>query len=134
MTSAELTGMAEGIQAEIQSSGRREIVVLGGPLEDAAERAMLAWATVAGAAVVLEPNPAFRVATAVWVRPTVFHGTAAELADLRARVEKERTGFWRRGPRLPFGRLRTVLVAGALAGDDEAFWRERGVRLVGLRP
>lgn len=86
---------------------------------------MLAWATLAGAAVVLEPDPALRVATAAWVRPTVFHGSAAEIVALRAWVEKER------GKRLPFRRLRTVLVSGGgtLAAEDAAFWRGRGVRV-----
>ncbi|HKI02961.1 MAG TPA: hypothetical protein VKK31_13380 [Thermoanaerobaculia bacterium] len=126
--------MAERVQAEIGMplrKGLREIVVLSGPLERPEERAMLSWATVAGAAVVLEPNPALRVATAAWVRPTVFHGTAEELGGLRGWVEKEGKGFWRRGPGLPFRRLRTVLVAGdeALDGGSEAFWRERSVRV-----
>jgi hypothetical protein len=135
LAAADLIGMAERVQAEIQSLDGREIVVLGGPLEDPAERAMLSWATVAGAAVVLEPNPSYRIATAAWVRPTVFHGTPEEIAGLRAWVEKERKGFWRRGPRLPFRRLRTVLVTGvaALAKEDAAFWQERGVRVARVR-
>ena len=104
-------------------SDRREIVVLGGALGDPVERTMLSWATLTGAAVVLEPDPALRAATAAWVRPTVFHGTPGEIADLRARVKKKRG--------LPFGRLRTVLVAGwqVLAPEDEAFWRQRGVKV-----
>ena len=110
-------------------SGEREIVVLGGPLEQPEERAMLTWATVTGAAVALEPAPGARIATAAWVRPTVFHGTAEEIALLRAWVEKGR-----RRRRLPFGRLRTVLVAGSeLAEEDAAYWRERGVK-VGRTP
>lgn len=133
-TAAELMEVVERVQGEIQGPLRkspREILVLGGPLERPEERAMLSWATVAGAAVVLEPDPALRVATAAWVRPTVFHGTAAELAGLRSWVEKEGRGFPRRGPGLPFRRLRTVLVAGgeALAEGEEAFWRGRGVRV-----
>jgi hypothetical protein len=130
LTAADLVAMAEGIEAQIAPSGSREIVVLSGPFEIPEERAMLSWATVNGAAVVLEPNPAYRVATAAWVRPTVFHGTSAELTSLRTWVEKEKKGWLHRGPRLPFRRLRTVLVAGpALAEEDEAFWRVRGVRV-----
>jgi hypothetical protein len=130
LSAAELIAMADGVQALIGPSVEREIVVLSRSIEIPAERAMLAWATVAGAAVVLEPNPAFRVATAAWVRPTVFHGTAAELQALRTWVEKEKRGFLRRRPRLPFRRLRTILVTGsALREDDEAFWRGRGVRV-----
>jgi hypothetical protein len=123
----ELMEMAERVQREIapaRRGGEREIVVLGGPLEKPEERAMLSWATVTGAAVALEPGPGLRIATAAWVRPTVFHGTAEEIAALRAWVEKGR----RRG--LPFGRLRTVLVTGEELGEEEAaFWRGRGVKL-----
>jgi hypothetical protein len=100
-------------------------VVLGGPLESPVERTMLAWATLAGAAVVLEPDPALRAATAAWARPTLFHGSPDEIAALRVWAEKER------GRRLPFRRLRTVLVSGGgtLAEGDVAFWRGRGVRV-----
>jgi hypothetical protein len=122
-TGAEIVAAGERLQGVIGETGEREIVVLGGPLEDPLERTMMAWATLSGAAVVLEPDPALRAATAVWVRPTVFHGTLEEIADLRARVGKARRG------RLPFRRLRTVVVAGALAAEDAAFWEERGVRV-----
>ncbi|HYX26662.1 MAG TPA: hypothetical protein VFC23_21090 [Thermoanaerobaculia bacterium] len=125
---AELVEVAARVQAEItpaRRTGKREIVVLGGPLEQPEERAMLTWATVAGAAVALEPAPGARVATAAWVRPTVFHGTVEEIALLRAWVEKAKK---KRG--LPFGRLRTVLAASpGLPEEDAAFWRERGVKV-----
>jgi hypothetical protein len=123
-TSAEMIAAGEQLHGDIGGPGDREIVVLGGSLEDPVERTMLSWATLAGAAVVLEPDPALRPATAAWVRPTVFHGTPDEIAELRTRVGKRKQG-------LPFRRLRTVLVAGwgALAPEDEAFWRERGVRV-----
>jgi hypothetical protein len=125
---AELMAMADRIQAEIAPARRaeeREIVVLGGALETLEERAMLTWATVTGAAVALEPASELRMATAAWVRPTVFHGTVEEIAALRAWAEKTR-----RRRRLPFGRLRTFLVAGGELGEEEkAFWRERGVTL-----
>ena len=121
----ELMEMAERVQGKIAPARReREIVVLGGPLESIEERAMLSWATVTGAAVALEPEPGLRIATAAWVRPTVFHGTAEEISALRTWVEKGK----RRG--LPFGRLRTVLVAGEeLEGEEAAFWSGRGVKL-----
>ena len=122
-TAAELIAAGERLQADIGASDSREIVVLGGALGDPVERTMLSWATLTGAAVVLEPDPALRAATAAWVRPTVFHGTPAEIADLRTRVKKKRG--------LPFRRLRTVLVAGwqVLPPEDEAFWRGRGVQV-----
>ena len=120
-TAAEMIAGGERLQGEIGEAAAREIVVLGGALDGAVERTMLSWATLAGAAVVLEPDPALRPATAAWVRPTVFHGTPEEIADLRARVGR------RRGR--PFRRLRTVLVAGSLPAEDEVFWRERGVKV-----
>ena len=120
-------GMADGVQSEIappRKTGEREIIVLGGPLERPEERAMLSWATLTGAAVALEPEPGLRIATAAWVRPTVFHGTIEEIAALRAWAEKGR----KRG--LPFGRLRTVLVVGGEIGDEGSrFWQGRGVKL-----
>ena len=119
-----LAAAAERVGAAIGPApkGKREIVVLGGPLGEPAERAMLAWATLTGAAVVLEPDPALRPATAAWARPTVFHGTPAEIADLRSRVKE-------RGKRRPFRRLRTMLVTGAeeLAAEEAAWWEGRGV-------
>jgi hypothetical protein len=130
LSATDLVAMAERIGTLIEPSTQRDIVVLSGPFEIPEERAMLSWATMTGAAVVLEPNSTLRAATAAWVRPTVFHCTAAELASLRAWVEKEKKGWLRRGPRLPFRRLHTVLVTGpALAEGDEAFWRGRGVRV-----
>ncbi|HEY4561865.1 MAG TPA: hypothetical protein VIJ36_02745, partial [Thermoanaerobaculia bacterium] len=123
-TMGEIAASGERLQRLIGETGAREIVVLGGPLEDPLERAMIAWATLSGAAVVLEPDPALRAATAAWVRPTVFHGTPAEIADLRARVGKRRKG------RLPFRRLRTVLVSGEISEEEAGFWRERGVALL----
>jgi hypothetical protein len=122
-TGAETVVAAEGLQEEIGGTGEREIVVLGGPLEDPMERMMMAWATLSGAAVVLEPDPALRAATAAWVRPTVFHGTPGEIADLRARAGKRRKG------RLPFRRLRALVVVGTLAEEDAAFWEERGAQV-----
>jgi hypothetical protein len=131
LTAADLIAMAEGVQKLVEPAGEHEIVVLGGPLEDPDERAMLSWATLAGAAVVLEPNPALRVATAAWARPTVFHGTAEEIVALRAWVKKEKGGLFRRRPRLPFRRLRTVLARGdsVLGAEEDAYWTERGVQV-----
>jgi hypothetical protein len=131
----DLVALAERVQAEIRGPLRkspREVVVLGGPLERPEERAMLSWATVAGAAVILEPDPALRVATAAWVRPTVFHGTGAELARLRTWVEKEGKGLLRQGPGLPFCRLRTVLATEEVAEEERGFWEGRGVRVARL--
>jgi hypothetical protein len=131
LSASDLIATAERIQKQTEPSGGRDIIVLGGALEIPEERAMLSWATLAGAAVVLEPNPALRVATTAWVRPTVFHGTAAELAALRTWAEKEKKGWFRRRPHLPFRRLRSVLITGSemLPSEGEAFWADRGVRV-----
>jgi hypothetical protein len=138
MAGEDWAALAERVQVEIGPplrAGSREIVVLSGPLERREERAMLSWATMAGAAVVLEPDPVLRVATAAWVRPTVFHGTAEEIAGLRQWVEKEGRGWLRRKTGLPFRRLRVVLVAGAEEISSEAadFWGRRGVRVGWVR-
>jgi hypothetical protein len=115
----------------------RGIVVLCGPFDDPAEGALLAWATLCGAAVVLEPTPALRVPTALWARPTVFLGSPEEIAALRHRVAREssrrRFALWgRRRRALPLRRLRALLVRGAagLPEDDAAFWRGRGVAVL----
>jgi len=115
--------------------GRRHILVLGGFAGDRAERLLLSWATVAGAALLLEPEPAHLVPTAVWARPTLFAGTAADLARLRAAVEEDEAGFklFKRRRRLPFGRLRSVLgTEGELSVEARAFWEERGVGVRGI--
>ena len=130
--------LADRVQAEIGPplrKGSREIAVLSGPLERWEERAMLSWATMAGAAVVLEPNPAHRIATAAWVRPTVFHGTAEEISGLRQWVEKEGKGWFRQKPGLPFRRLRVVLVVGAdeVSSEEADFWSGRGARVGRVR-
>ena len=61
----------------------RDILVSGRPLSDPAEHRLLAWATLTGAAILFEPDPAAYVPAAAWARPTVFQGTAAEIAALR---------------------------------------------------
>ena len=92
--------------------GRRHVLVLGGFAGDPAERFLLAWATAAGAAILLEPEPAHYVPTAVWARPTIFAGTAADRARLREAIERDESGWklFGRRRRLPFGRLGAVLA------------------------
>lgn len=133
---------------EARARPRREIVVLAPPFADASGRDLLTWAVTAGAAVVVEPSRAGLVATAAWARPTVFRGTAAEIAALETEAAAaERAGFagfWRRlrsslgaapPPRRPFGRLHTLLVAAAPAeAVDAAFWQVRGTRVVAEPP
>lgn len=119
-------------------AGGREILVSSRSLAEVEERAVLAWALTAGAALVLEPDPLSFVPTAAWARPTFFHGTAADLAALRRLADIPQgplARLLRRPPGLPFDRLRVVLYLdkegrpSALSPDDEAFWRGRGVRV-----
>ncbi len=108
---------------------RREIVVFGGKLGDREDRVVLTWALLAGAAVLLEPEPAAVVPSAVWARPTLFHGDASRLAALRQAIERLRG---RPGRGVPLGRLHTLVPTGsaALSGADLAFWRGRGVAVL----
>jgi hypothetical protein len=109
----------------------REVLVLCRPLAEPAERAMLAWATHVRAAVLLDPVPTSCVATTAWARPTVFHGTVDEIAALRRFEEGSVPRLWKRRHRLPFGRLRLILVRGEgeMGAEDRAFWEEKGVRV-----
>lgn len=132
LSQEDLAAVAARLGREIPEpgEGRRHVLVLGGFAGDPAERSLLAWATVAGAVLLLEPEPAHSVQTAVWARPTVFAGTAAELVRLRAAAERDEAGFklFRRRRRLPFGRLRAVLTTGGeLPPEERRFWEERGV-------
>ncbi|HKV08463.1 MAG TPA: hypothetical protein VJ725_10010 [Thermoanaerobaculia bacterium] len=103
LSQSDLLALADRIQAQIPPPPKpvREILVAGPSLADFEDRAVLAWATLTGAAILLAPTPESRVATAAWARVTVFHGTEAEITALRAAME---TGSGRR-----FGRLRAVL-------------------------
>lgn len=123
---------AQRIQDEIPSPPKppREILVAGRSLFDPVDRALLAWAIVAGAAVLLEPQPQARAATAAWARPTLFHGTAEEIIALR-RFAGSGKRWWRRTPGLPFGRLRVLFLTGdaPLPESETTFWKSRGVKL-----
>jgi hypothetical protein len=126
--------MAESLQRALPPArpGEREILVLAGDLADPAERSLLAWATMAGAALLLEPDRESLVGTAVWARPTIFAGTIGEVARLWQAVERERARRWRRKSRLPFGRLRAVIQTDAaeIPPEQAAAWTECGVRIL----
>ncbi len=135
LSQGDLAAAAERLDREMPRlpEGRRHVLVLCGFAGDPAERLLLTWATVTGAAVLLEPEPAHHVPTAVWARPTVFAGTAADLARLRAAVEEDEAGFrlFGRRRRLPFGRLQAVLsTEGELALEERAFWEARALPVV----
>jgi AMP-binding enzyme len=140
LSQSELLAAAAEVESAIASpSGRRadsrerQILVAGWPLQEWAGRLLTAWAAAAGAALVLEADPALRLGGVLWARPTVFHGTAEELAALRLRVAAARRPRpWRRRPVPPLGRLRSLFQHEPPAADDVAFWRQRGAQLVRL--
>jgi hypothetical protein len=117
-------------------SRRREILVAGWPLQQWPARLLTAWAITAGAALVLEADPARRQGTVLWARPTVFYGGGADLAALRHHVEatapRARRRHRSRTPALPLGRLRTLFQPDPPAPAEAAFWQQRGARLLQL--
>lgn len=140
LSARELVEGASLLGERLGSGPERDIVVLSRPLERRRERCLAAWAVVSGAALVLEPHPASAVATAAWARPTIFAGTVEELVRLRRYAEAPPPPFVRlrgllgRGWHLPFGRLRTVLVAGELAAEERRWWVGEGVRVLPFEP
>lgn len=137
-SASDLVEEGEALGAEIEHQGGappggREIALWSGPPDQPASRAFLAWATLRGAALILEPDPYSRIATTLWARPTVFFGDAADLAALRQSLEDERPRRWfRRSPSLPLKRLRAVVHTGAseLPESEGTFWRGRGVAVI----
>jgi|GEM_PF-5130540 len=139
LTAADLADAAAKIAGLIPAGKMRDIrdiVVLGGALDDPATRALLSWATVAGAALLLEADPGNVVGMAVWARPTVFAGSVDDVVRLRHAAQRHEQGWPRRLARklgrrshLPWGRLRALLVTepGPLPQEDENYWQNQGV-------
>lgn len=144
LSQATLLAAVAAIDAAVATAGRRrqdsrdrEVLVAGRPLQEWAAKVLAAWATVTGAALVLESDPAHRLGTVLWARPTVFYGDAAEITALRRRLEavRRRPRLRRsRSPAPPLGRLRTLFQTEAPAPADVAFWQQRGARLLRLPP
>jgi hypothetical protein len=140
LSQAELMAAAARVASAIDAPAgrgarRREILVAGWPLQEWPARLLAAWATATGAALVLEADPARRPGTVLWARPTVFYGSAAELAALGRQVEAARQPRrWRRSrpPAPPLGRLRTLFQADPPSPAEAAFWQECGARLLQL--
>jgi hypothetical protein len=131
VSQADLVAAATAFQESLAPNGvERQIAVMG-----RLDRTLLSWSTVYGSALLLAPSPESLVGSAVWARPTVFCGTAAEVAAFRRAAEQEKPPFWvRRKGRLPFGRLRTVLwMEGGPPDEERAFWERRGVRVKSLK-
>jgi hypothetical protein len=144
LASADVVTAAARLESAIAAEGRpwagdrraRQILVAGQPLEEWPARLLTIWAILAGAALVLQSDAALRLGTVRWARPTVFHGSAAEIAELRRQLEESRQprwwGGWRRRARPAFGRLRILFQSSEPAASDLAFWQERGARLLRL--
>lgn len=143
LTADALGARARAALAPLGEPPAGDVIVLGAPLFVASERLLFTWAALAGAAVVLEPSAAARAETVRWVRPTLLHGTAAELADVFSAGSPRPRRRWRARfvsgsapARLapPFDRVRGVLVFGAepLPAALEAPWREAGVPVLEL--
>jgi hypothetical protein len=123
-----------GTTPEVATGSQREILVAHRPWEDPDGRSLLAWAVAARAAILFAPHPESYVASAAWARPTLFQGTATEIAALRQAAEAYRPPWpRRRGRGLPFGRLHTVWKIGEedVDGAEREWWEGRGVRVVG---
>lgn len=132
---AELTAQAAELDRRLETGTGRPITLLHQPLERPLARLLFAWAARRGAAIVLEPQAVALAATAAWARPTLLAVEAGDLPHLRRAVDL-RKSRWRRRPGPPFGRLRHLVVDARQvpAEEEAAFWRERGVAIVPVRP
>jgi hypothetical protein len=126
----------------VREPARREVAVTTAILDRPCERLLVAWSLLTGSALVLEPDPAARVATAVWARPTLFAGSPAEAAVLARDAEGWRRE-WQEGwtarlarrlrpqtPTRPFGRLHTLVIDPTIppaSPSDPIFWHDRDV-------
>lgn len=135
-------------QRHRQGRHRQEVAILACPLSDPHASLLVTWSLLAGAALLLEPDPAALVATAVWARPSLFLGDDDDIRRLAAEVEggapsplAALANLGRRllgalgahpAPALPLARLHTVLraAAGRETGSDGTPWRLRGVRVL----
>jgi hypothetical protein len=137
-----LVRQVSAVSPEPVSHPRREVAVTTAILDRPCERLLVAWSLLTGGALVLEPDPAARVATSVWARPTLFAGSPAEAAVLAREAEgwqREWQQSWTarlarrlrpRTPTLPFARLHTVVIDPTIpppTPPDPTFWHDRGV-------
>ena len=113
----------------------RDIVVSTYSPADPIHRLLLSWSLSSAAALALEPEPIYLVSSAIWVRPTLFAGTQPERDSLRSWLAAhDRPRNLLRHPRLPLGRLDTVLATDSTPIPDEerTYWTSRGVTLLSL--
>lgn len=137
----ELCAAVEASFGSLPTPERRDVVVVGRCLAEPFERLLVSWAALTGAALILEPEAAraLPVETIRWVRPTLLHGTAAELCELQTRLlprfrRSRLVGRWLGPLRPPFDRVRAVVVLGPepLETEAMALWRAAGARLLHL--
>jgi hypothetical protein len=127
--------MAGELERRLGSPHERDIVLHWRPLDDAGERCLLEWALRVAAGIVLVPERSSIAATAYWARPTLVHGTAADLRGLARNVrttERRWRLFGTKGGR--FRRLRAAVLWGSepLDPDTEEFYLSLGARVVRL--
>jgi len=103
----------------------RPIALIAGDLAAAEERAWLAWAVTAGAALVLPGDPAFAAWAIFWPRPTDVCLPVEQLAPVRELLATLGT------PRIQRGRLkrirRLLVYGGEPLPDEMAAWQALGV-------
>ncbi|HZI64373.1 MAG TPA: hypothetical protein VFE44_06305 [Thermoanaerobaculia bacterium] len=135
---AELIGQAVRLDETLPAAARRDVLVFHRPLAEPGARALLAWATLAGAALLLQPEPFHLAASVLWSRPTLLAGNVAELETVRAALVRHEPRLDRlRRRRGPLGRLRAVVALDAVgewpAASEAKFWRDCGATLVTAR-
>jgi hypothetical protein len=105
----------------------RPIALVAGDLAAAEERAWLAWAITAGAALVLPGDPAFAAWAIFWPRPTDVCLPAEQLAPVRELFATLGT------PRIQRSRLkrirRLLVYGGEPTADETTAWQALGVSL-----
>lgn len=118
-------GAAAAALATAPQPRRRPIALIAGDLAAAEERAWLAWAIGAEAALVLPGDPAFAAWAIFWPRPTDVCLPAEQLAPVRELLATLGT------PRIQRSRLkrihRLLVYCGEPTPDETTAWQALGV-------
>ena len=116
---------AAAVLARPAQPRERPIALVAGDLAAAEERAWLAWALTAGAALVLPGDPAFAAWAIFWPRPTDVCLPAGQLPAVRELFDTLGTP---RIQRSRLKRIRRLLAYGGEPSSDEATaWQALGV-------
>ena len=131
VASEELAASARALAERLPPPDRgRDVIVFGRPFDRLREQLTLGWAIASGAAIVFESEPLGLPLTVLWARPTVIHGSVAELEELAATwaaAGRKR----RRAIDKGLARLRALLVDGEDRRLPEP-WRRPGVVVMRL--